>query len=470
MRILHVDDDDQSRRVVCRILEGLMGHEVSDCDNATRALELHREKPFPIIISDIRMPGLSGLDLLEKVKQDTSLPETDFILLTGFADVDTAVEALRNGAADFLRKPVQARELVAVINRLVQRRTLNEHKKSQLDPGSPECHEESSEIHFPDGSTLGLFSTDLRALAQTALKLHDHRDVPVLIEGETGSGKEQFARLVHYGAEGDDRPYVTVNCAAISPTLIESELFGYEPGSFTGARREGAHGKFEAANGGTLFLDEIGEMPMDMQPKLLRALQERTLYRVGGNKPIAVDVRIVAASNRNLEEMVSEGKFRQDLFYRLNVGRLVVPPLRRHIACIGPLAQQYLVSLAERKQTRFRSIHPDALALLEGHSWPGNIRELRNVIEKAVLLYDAVELRTEHLSHLVVQGGDPALVQRVYGPVSFDLPEDELNLERLEQAVIRAALARFDNNLTHTAEYLGLSRFALKRRMDKMSD
>lgn len=469
VRILHVDDDDQSRRVVCRILQGLMGHDVADCDNAASALDLHREEPFPIILSDIRMPGMSGLDLLKKIKQDPSLANTDIVLLTGFADVDTAVAALRNGASDFLRKPVQAKELVSVIERLVQLNMQGKEEAGTESPGpvSTTVSEPETEIRFPDGTTLGLFSSELRSLAQTAIKLHADRDVSVLIEGETGVGKEQFARLVHYGTEGDSRPFVTINCAAISPLLMESELFGYEAGAFTGARRNGAKGKFEAAVGGTLFLDEIGEMPLEMQPKLLRVLQERVLYRVGGNKAIPVDVRIIAASNRNLEDMVAAGTFRQDLYYRLNVGRLTIPPLRRQTGCIGPLAQQYLIALSAKKNTRFQSIHPDALSLLENHTWPGNIRELRNVIERTILLYDAKEIRPEHLHHLEIQSGDTPVPQRVQGPVSFNLPEEELNLERLELGVIRTALARFDGNITRTAEYLGISRFALKRRLEK---
>lgn len=477
MRILHVDDDEQSRRVVSQVIEGLLGHQVTACEDAHRALDLYNQKPFPIVITDIRMPGLSGMDLLRKIKQSATGTGTEVVLITGFADLDSAVSALREGAADYLRKPIKAAELLDVINRLAMQQSIGE--TSQLPGSAGKKYTgnksvtfkeiEDSIITFPDGSRAGLFSSAMRAQAATAIRFHEDRAVPVLIEGETGTGKEMFAKLIHYGSEECDLPFITVNCAAITPNLFESELFGYVGGAFTGAKRSGSPGKFEAAHGGTIFFDEVGEIPVTMQPKLLRALQEKAIYRIGSSNRVKLDFRLITATNRNLETMIQAGTFREDLYHRLCVGHIEVPPLRKQQASILPLAQLFLKTCAEQKEHCFNTIHRNAVTLLESYPWSGNIRELENVIRNAVLLYDGDELLPEHLGILhrkAVSAG--RFTASLDYPVPMQLPEEGFSLEELNKTIIRKTLELHGGNQTKTAQYLGMSRYALRSRIKKL--
>ncbi|MCF7809919.1 sigma-54 dependent transcriptional regulator [bacterium] len=476
MRILHVDDDEQSRRVVTQVIEGLLGHQVTACENARQALDLHSKCPFPIVITDIRMPGMSGMDLLHEIKNSPTGSATEVVLITGFADLDSAVTALREGAADYLRKPLQAAELLDVLNRLITAKSVEESgapltsakKSSGGKESKPHKELKDSVISFPDGSRLGLFSSVMRAQAGIALRFHEDRSVPVLIEGETGTGKEMFARLIHYGSEDSKLPFVTVNCAAITPTLFESELFGYVGGAFTGAKSSGAPGKLEVANKGTIFFDEVGEIPLSMQPKLLRALQEHAIYRVGSTKKIPLDFRVITATNRDLETMIKEGSFRQDLYYRINVGHIDVAPLRKQQTSILPLAQMFLQYYAKQKDRCFHTIHHDAVGVLESYYWNGNTRELENVIKNAVLLYDNPELLPEHLSILQRQDsktGDS--LKSLKYPIPLQLPDKGFSLDELNQAIVQKALEMHDGNQTKAAEYLGMSRYALRSRIKK---
>jgi len=477
VRILHVDDDEQSRRVVSQVIEGLLGHQVTACEDARQALELYRQNPFPIIITDIRMPGMSGMDLLSEIKHSPTGSTTDVILITGFADLDSTIAALRGGAADYLRKPVKAAELLDIVNRLVMQKSieesgaqLNSVRKDSVKKHPVHFQEpQESIISFPDGSQIGLFSSVMRAQAKMALRFHEDRSVPVLIEGETGTGKEMFARLIHYGHEGCDLPFVIVNCAAITPTLFESELFGYIGGAFTGAKRSGSPGKFEAANGGTIFFDEVGEIPLSMQPKLLRALQEQAIYRVGSTHKISLDFRVITATNRDLEAMIKEGLFRQDLYYRLNVGRIEVTSLRNQQTSILPLAQMFLAAYAQQKDRGFRTIHHDAFSVLESYSWTGNIRELENVIRNAVLLYDGQELLPEHLGILHIKARQTEHTRdSLRYPIPMQLPDEGFSLEELNTAIVRKALEIFDGNQSKAAQYLRMSRYALRSRIKKL--
>lgn len=474
MRILHVDDDEQSRRVVSQIIEGLLGHRVTVCEDAHQALELLRKNAFPIVITDIRMPGMSGMELLHEIKQSPIGAQTEVVLITGFADLDSALTALREGAADYLRKPIDASELLEVINRLVIQKSMEKSSAPLASEGKKVLDKHSSAIQepiisFPDGSRIGLFSSSMRALTNVSLRFHEDRSVPVLIEGETGTGKEMFARLIHYGSEGCNLPFVTVNCAAITTTLFESELFGYVGGAFTGAKSSGAPGKFEAADRGTIFFDEIAEIPVEIQPKLLRALQEQAIYRVGSSQKISLNYRVITATNRNLEAMIKEGSFRQDLYYRLNTGHIEVPPLRKRQTSIAPLAQMFLKIYAQQKERHFVTIHPDAIAVLESYSWPGNVRELENVIINAVLLFDGQQLLPEHLN--IPHRETLPFKNNVYllkHPVSMQLPEQGLNLDELNIAIVRKALEMFNGNQSKTAQYLRMSRYALRSRINKL--
>ncbi|MDP8205119.1 MAG: sigma-54 dependent transcriptional regulator [Candidatus Electryonea clarkiae] len=477
MRILHVDDDEQSRRVVSQVIEGLLGHQVTTCEDARQALKLYYQYTFPLVISDIRMPGKSGMDLLHEIKNSPSGRNTDVVLITGFADLDSAIAALREGAIDYLRKPLKAEELIEVVNRIVTQRSIEEtdleprlgKNDSPLKTAVSNLKLNEPVISFPDGSRLGLFSSAMRSLADIALRFHEDRTVPVLIEGETGTGKEMFARLIHYGSSGSNLPFVIVNCAAIASTLFESELFGYAGGAFTGAKPSGSPGKFEAAEGGTIFFDEVGEIPLSLQPKLLRVLQEKAIYRVGSSQKIPLDFRVITATNRDLEKMIKEGSFREDLYYRLHVGHIEVPSLRKQQSAIPPLARMFLTLYTEKMDRCFRSIHQDAVRLLESYPWHGNIRELDNVIRNAVLLYDGSQLLPEHLDILYKKSDQTLSKQTVLTyPFTIQLPENGFSLEELNNAIIRKAFEMHDGNQTRTAEYLKMSRYALRSRLKKL--
>ncbi|MBD3165596.1 response regulator [bacterium] len=479
MRILIVDDDAISLKVMREIVSNLMGHQVVTCSGAVEALEMWRADPFPIVVTDIRMPGMDGIELLRAIKQDPEGKHTEVVLITGFADLDTALTALRAGASEYLRKPIRASELVEVMRRLVTQHSMhrsaapqkqidrnNTEPQASIDPVSPSSL--PSVLELTDGTRIGLFSRSLRTLAEMALRFFEDRDVPVLIDGETGTGKEMFARIVHYGTAEEKRPFITVNCAAISPTLFESELFGYVGGAFTGARPDGAPGKLEAARGGTIFFDEISEIPTALQAKLLRALQENAIYRVGSAKTIPLDVRVIAATNRDLSAMIQGGGFRQDLYYRLNVGRLSITPLRKQTRSIASLAQMFLQQFSQQKNRHFRTLHKDTVEVLQGYDWPGNIRELRNVIEYAVLLYDDTVLRPDYVTILPHGPDQTENTITLRKPVEMDLPEDGVDLEELNLAIVRRVLDHFGGNKSQTARYLGLSLSALRSRLKKL--
>jgi transcriptional regulator with PAS, ATPase and Fis domain len=289
-----------------------------------------------------------------------------------------------------------------------------------------------------------------------------------LIEGETGTGKEVVARMIHYGKGDVTSPFISLNCTAIPANLFETELFGYEEGAFTDAKKKGAIGKFELAQGGTIFLDEIGDLPLEIQPKLLRVLEELAIYRVGGLKKIELDIRVVCATNQDIEKKVAEGRFREDLFYRLNVGYVRIPPLRERKESIAPLAQLFLTRYAEKKNRRFRFIHRDSIAILENQPWPGNIRQLQNTIERVILLYDDIEIRPEHL-RFVTEGSnqfkDVKQQTSVLEPGKLKLPPDQLNLKELEDEIVEKTLHMFNGNKTKTADYLGLTRSALRSKL-----
>jgi transcriptional regulator with PAS, ATPase and Fis domain len=326
-------------------------------------------------------------------------------------------------------------------------------------------------VSVPGCGSVGVFSEAMRAVVELAYRLHEDRTMPALIEGETGTGKEVVARLIHHGRGESDAPFICINCPAIAPTLFESELFGYEAGSFTGAKKSGAVGKLELAQGGTLFLDEIGDLPLDMQPKLLRVLQERERYRVGGGQRVALDVRIIAATNAELQKAVDAGRFRRDLFYRLNPGHVRIPPLRERPAEIIHLAQLILARLAEEKRRAFRYITPEARAHLESYLWPGNVRELENAIERVTLLYNEESVRAEHLNFLAKGPSEPLSVDMApLSPDNFVLPEDGLDIDALNEAILRRVLAKFKGNKSEAARYLKLTRGSFRRRADHIEE
>ncbi|MBN2713137.1 MAG: sigma-54-dependent Fis family transcriptional regulator, partial [Planctomycetes bacterium] len=302
---------------------------------------------------------------------------------------------------------------------------------------------------------------------------HSDPSVPVIVEGETGTGKEIVARMIHFGELGSELPFVDLNCSAIPGELFENERFGYEEGAFTGGRRDGAPGKLEAAGEGTIFLDEVGEMPLDMQPKLLRVLESRNYYRVGGTRKMEFRARVVCATNRRLEDEVEAGRFRMDLYHRLRIGYIRIPPLRQRREEILPLAGYFLEREAHKKRKHFKSISAQAVDLFMNHPWPGNVRELENTIERAVLMYDGDELLPAHLEFFgnpagTPANGHPSLASDLGDLDSLKLPEGSLDFDRLTDAIIRKALEKCGGNKTKAAEYLGMSRGAFRNRLNNL--
>ena len=498
MRILVIDDNSASLQSLCLVLKDT-GHEPYGMDDPVAALAVARKDFFPLIITDIRMPGMDGLSLLAELKRDPVAKKSDVVLITGHADMATAVEALRLGAYDYLNKPINARELSAVVDRAAERQALVAENIALRTDMETHVSQATAEIKKNLASArralrrvegIGLVIAESPAMTRLmgeALIMYSAPSVSVLIEGETGTGKEVLARRIHHGIGVADTPFMAINCAAIPQELFESELFGHEAGAFTGSRAEGAAGKLEQAGQGTLFLDEVAEMPLHLQPKLLRVLEERSFYRVGGIKKREFMARIVCAGNRDMADMVEKGTFRRDLYHRLRVGHLFIPPLRERKEDIRPLAEYFLRREAERKKKSFTGFAPATLSIMSDYPWPGNVRELENTIERAVLMYDGDVLLPEHVDFLfggragisfAQSGAQPGLAQGAAGglppaapaidlksPGALVLPEQPFQLEELVDAVVAAAMNKFDGNKTKAAQYLGISRFALHRRL-----
>lgn len=482
MRILLIDDEELSLKALAGFLVHQLGHDVTECTDSGEALKLYEAEPYPLVISDIRMPGIDGIEFSRFIKKKPQSRFTDIVLITGYGNMDSAVEALRAGAYDYMLKPIDVEELASVVSRVEEHLSLlkenvdlKQNFEKEVSQATTEVREKYERIKSAYSKIvgigdIGIFSQQMRQVRQLAEKLHLDNTLPVLIEGETGTGKEVVARMVHYGQGDITTPFVSINCSAIPANLFETELFGYEEGAFTDAKKKGTIGKFQLAQGGSIFLDEIGDLPLDIQPKLLRVLEERAIYRVGGLKKIELDIRVICATNSDLLQRVNEGRFREDLYYRLNVAYIQVPPLRERREAIAPLAQLFLNRYAENKNRRFRFLHRDAVRILEEHHWPGNIRELQNTIERAVLLYDDIEIRPEHLRFLTGRNGtDTARMRAISGsliqPGNIQLPDNELNLKKLEEEIVQKALEKFNGNKTRVAQYLGLTRSALRSKI-----
>lgn len=486
MRIIVVDDNDQSLQSLCLVLSDL-GHDPKAFSDSKKALEAATSEFYPLIITDIRMPGLDGMQLLTKLKENTLSADSDIVLITGHGDMQTAIDALRRGAYDYLNKPINARELAVVVERCAEHQALrleNLELKTRMSEKVAEATRdmakslEEAKHHLRAVTGIGEIvaaSPPMRKLVEEALIIHENPSVPVLIEGETGTGKEVVARLVHHGVGVSTEPFIAINCAAIPSELFESELFGHEPGAFTGSRSGGAPGKLEAAGNGTVFLDEVAEMPLTLQPKLLRVLEERIFYRLGGVKKRHFSARIICAANRDLADMVEKGLFRRDLYHRLRVGHLQIIPLRERGDDIVSLAELVLRREAERKKKRFRNISPETLRVLRTYPWPGNVRELENTLERAILMHDGETLLPEHL-YFLPNTAEPPVQQPGARPQDGDwlpfgsngwvlLPDAPFAMDELSDAIIAQTLERFGGNKSKTAAYLGLSRYALHRRL-----
>jgi DNA-binding NtrC family response regulator len=459
--VLIVDDEKHAREGLARALAG--EYAVATAENGARAMAWLREHAADVVLTDLRMPEMGGMDLLGRL---LALPDKPaVVMLTAYGNVGTAVEAMKKGAFDFIEKPVDLDKLDVLVARAVGARGQKskvEGRRSKADGGG-------------EGEIVGE-SAAMKALMETVRRVAPSR-ATVLLQGESGTGKELVARALHAMGDRAKKPFVAVHCAALSPTLLESELFGHEKGAFTGAV-ERRKGRFELADGGTLFLDEIGEISQETQVKILRVLEERAFERVGGTETIKVDVRVVAATNRDLRAEVAAGRFREDLFYRLYVVNLTMPPLREREGDVALLARFYLKRFAEEYGREARKIDPAAMAALAAYRWPGNVRELRNAMERMVVLCVGDTLRLEDVPEGIrggagaektttPQAGGGERTQQVAslpeGPVAM-----ESGVAATERRLVREALERAGGNREAAARALGISVRTLYRKMKEL--
>ena len=436
--VLVVDDEEPFRRLLNKEL-ARKGYAVQVAHDGKEALRLLRDNLFDVILLDVMMPGVDGISLMKTLKEDSGAPA--IIVLTGKATVETAVEAMKNGAYDYLTKPYKLDELTIVIERAYEFKRLS--VKSKLL--EQELVRKESPFEFVGKSRQ---VQDILAL----IKKVAPADSPVFIQGESGTGKELIANTVWHYSTRKDAPFIALNCASLSETLIESEIFGHEKGAFTNAYQM-KHGLVEVADKGTLFLDEIGEMPIGLQPKFLRFLDSGEFRRVGGNKTLRVDVRMIAATNKDLSDLIKTGSFREDLYYRLNVINVAIPPLRERKEDIDELARHFLKKYAQKLSKSIGGFTPEALELLTGYKWPGNVRELENVVERAVILCECDWIGAEDLSI----SSYAAIAEMSVNP----------SLEEMEKTYILRVLKEAGGNQSRASQLLGIDRKTLYLKLKK---
>jgi DNA-binding NtrC family response regulator len=450
-RLLIVEDE----RAIRLALSGLLrreGYEVEQAETGAEAERRLAAEPFDLVLTDLALgEGPSGMDVLRSVRRDQ--PETPVVMITAHGNEKIAVEAMKLGAEDYVPKPFDNDEIRLVVRRALERTQLareNRMLRARL------------ERDFGWGNLIGS-GPAMRRVFATIQKVAE-TDLTVLIRGESGTGKELVAQALHQHSARKQGPFVAVNCAAIGRELVESELFGHEKGAFTGADARRV-GRFESADGGTIFLDEIGDMAAETQAKVLRVLQERSFERVGGSKPLQVDVRVVAATHRDLERDVREGRFRQDLYYRLQVLEIQLPPLRERPEDVPALASRFLEQLAERHGRSARRLAPDALAALSRCAWPGNVRELRNVIERAAVLAPGEEVHADDLVLPAARG----IPEASAGPSELPFVDAKRTaVEQFERAFLLRALRENEGNISRTAEAIGMVRQSLQQKIREL--
>ncbi len=452
--VLIIEDEEGVRTALARRLE-MSGCQVETVTTGAEGLERLAKRPADLVLLDYRLPDTDGLEVLGTISQ--RWPETYTIVMTAYTNVDLAIRAVRLGAYDYVSKPFSLDEMMVVIDKALEAKRLRT-KVDQL-----------SETQRREFSFERVVATDPRMLELLRLikNVAASEARTILLQGESGTGKDLLAKVIHYNSPRADQPFMNITCTALPETLLESELFGHQRGAFTDARQT-KRGLFELADGGTIFLDEIGDMPPSLQAKLLRFLEEKTFRRVGGTRDIVVDVRIVAATNKNLRALVAEGRFREDLFYRLNIFPLTLPPLRDRPRDIPALADHFVRQFNAEFHKDVTGIDPAALALMQAYPWPGNVREMRNVIERAMLLTQGGRITVdslppELLTPAVVAGTDPETQRHplvVLGPHGVDIHE-------VERRLVEQALEQAGGNQSRAAGLLGLSRDQFRYRLQK---
>jgi DNA-binding NtrC family response regulator len=461
MRILFADDE-ASLQELMRIELPRLGHEATVCPDGRTALAALDRTAFDCVIVDLDMPGLGGLDVIARVRETS--PDTEAVIITGKSSLESAIAAVRQGVFDYLTKPCKLADIQAVLERVRKKRELT----ARLKALEGRVRRAEGTTHLV-GASVGLAAVK-RLVARVAAS-----DSAVLVRGETGTGKELVARAIHEGSLRAAGPLVAVNCGALPEHLVESELFGHRKGAFTGADEHRA-GLFEVADGGTLFLDEIGELPKALQPRLLRALESGEIRRVGDSHPITVDVRVVCATHRSLEDMVAQGAFREDLLFRINTFEVAIPPLRERLDDIPALVKHFVRKARPQTPSEADVAEPAVLAALAAHQWPGNIRELANVIEHALVLCDGLPLTVEHLpARLGASRPRPAVspapaTSALASQAAAATPPKAVSLRELEMQAILQGLERNNGNKARTAEELGISLKTLYNKLHQLQD
>ena len=456
-RILVIDDNETMRSGVALVLER-MHHEATTASGGAEGLALMEEQPFDLVITDYKMEGMDGLAVLKKIREDHS--DTDVVLITAYGTIETAVEAMKKGAADFITKPFPPDALQVKVDKVLEHRE-NRMDRVRLGEENRYLREEIGG-RFNFGKMVGK-SQAMKDVFETVRKVAATESA-VLIYGESGTGKELVARAVHGQSSRQDKPFVRVNCGALPRELVESELFGHEKGAFTGAVQR-KKGKFELAEGGTIFLDEIGDLPAEAQVKILRVLQEKEFERVGGEETLQADVRVLAATHQPLRQMVTEGRFREDLFYRLEVIPIRLAPLRERKTDVPDLVEHFLHKKCAEMGRPLRRLTAEAMKTLTAYPWPGNVRELENVIERTIVLSDGNEVDVNDLPLVFDEGGrQGAFVDNLESTNEMGLT---LRLEELEYQLIAQALEQAEGVKTKAAEILGVKTSALYYKLDK---
>jgi two-component system NtrC family response regulator len=449
METILIVDDEKNYLVVLEALLGSEGYEIVTTDNAREAVRSVRESDLDLVITDMKMPGMSGMELLEECKKIR--PELPVIMMTAYGTIEMAVEAMKKKACDYITKPFNNEELKLIIKKALENYRLTKENRRLSEALSD---------RYKYGNIIGK--------SKSMLKIYDligkvaQSRASVFITGPSGTGKELIAKAVHYNSPRKDRPFISINCGALTETLLENELFGHEKGAFTGAVAM-KKGRFEVADGGTLFLDEVGDMPTPLQVKLLRVLQEMEFERVGGTRTIKVDVRVLSASNRNIKEDVANNLFREDLFYRLNVMEIEVPPLHERVDDIPLLVRHFVEKYREDKGKNKIELSPEAWKALYTYMWPGNVRELENVIERAVVLNPEGTITPEDLPEEVKGAETEFDVERLV-PSNVPLPAA---LEQIEEKMIRRALEQCNNVQAHAANMLGITKSLIQHKLKK---